>query len=123
MCSLELGCEEELCRRAGGFEYDGGQEISALDPEAVRKALRESLAAGARSLVLCGVFSPVNAAHELAASAIIDDELKAINAGELVFPLRILHAFLLLKLQMQDRGCRALFTLERMSSTRRRFHW
>lgn len=67
---------------AGGFEYDGGQEISAFEPEAVWKAVRESLTAGARSLVLCGVFSPANAAHELAAAAVIEDELVALNAGE-----------------------------------------
>lgn len=74
---------EGSARHAGGFEYDGGQEISALDPESVRKAVRESLAAGARSLVLCGVFSPANAAHEEAAAAVIADELKASNAGEM----------------------------------------
>jgi len=57
----------------GGHEFDG-REISPLDTSEVRAAARDMARKGVRALALCGVFSPVNPAHELEAAALIKDE-------------------------------------------------
>ena len=57
----------------GGHEFDG-REISPLDTSEVRAAARDMARKGVRAVALCGVFSPVNPAHELEAAALIKDE-------------------------------------------------
>ena len=57
----------------GGHEFDG-REISPLDRAAIRDAVRDMRREGIRAVALCGVFSPVNNAHELEAEAIIREE-------------------------------------------------
>lgn len=54
----------------GGHEFDGGTEISPLVPQEVQHAVTDVIQRGIRSVVLSGVFSPVNPAHEIAAAAI-----------------------------------------------------
>ena len=57
----------------GGHEFDG-REISPLDREAVREAVRDMRRQGARAVALSGVFSPVNNSHETEAAALIREE-------------------------------------------------
>ena len=57
----------------GGHEFDG-REISPLDREAVREAVRDMRRQGARAVALSGVFSPVNNAHETEAADLIREE-------------------------------------------------
>lgn len=45
---------------AGGFEFDGGTEISPLKLEQIQCATSQALNAGITSIVVSGVFSPVN---------------------------------------------------------------
>ena len=56
---------------AGGLEYDGQQEISPLDEQAVRQAAQRALAAGARAVVVCGVFSPLTERQEEWAATLV----------------------------------------------------
>lgn len=44
-------------------------------PQEVQHAVTDVVQQGIRSVVLSGVFSPVNPAHEIAAAAIIQDHL------------------------------------------------
>ena len=55
---------------AGGHEFDG-REISGLDRQAVRDAVREMRRKGVEAVALSGVFSPVNWAHEAEAAALV----------------------------------------------------
>lgn len=48
------------CLAAGGFEYDGRGELSAVDDAQLRGIARRIVAAGIRCIVVSGVFSPVN---------------------------------------------------------------
>ena len=54
----------------GGNEFDG-REIAPLDPHELRAIARDLRAAGIRALAVVGVFSPVTAAHERAAAAML----------------------------------------------------
>ena len=55
---------------AGGNEFDG-REISSLDREGVKSAVREIEEQGVRSVAVSGVFSPVDPSHEIEAAALI----------------------------------------------------
>ena len=57
----------------GGHEFDG-REISPLDRQGIRDAVREFRSRGIQALAISGVFSPVNNSHELEAAAIVRDE-------------------------------------------------
>ena len=56
----------------GGNEFDG-REISALDRDGIREAVREMRRQGIRAVAVCGVFSPVDPRHEEEAAAIIHE--------------------------------------------------
>lgn len=55
----------------GGYEYDGGREISAIDEGAVKAAMRSILARKISAVVVSGVFSPVNATQEQRVGALV----------------------------------------------------
>ncbi|MGO4474414.1 hydantoinase/oxoprolinase N-terminal domain-containing protein [Arthrobacter sp. M-10] len=57
----------------GGHEFDG-REISPIDREEVRRAVRDAVARGARSFAISSVFSPVNPEFEQMAAEIIGIE-------------------------------------------------
>ena len=57
----------------GGNEFDG-REISSLDRAELRQAVRDMVRQGVRGVAVCGVFSPVDPAHENEAAAIIREE-------------------------------------------------
>jgi N-methylhydantoinase A/oxoprolinase/acetone carboxylase beta subunit len=57
----------------GGHEFDG-HEISSFEDDAVRDAVRDALANGVEAVALCGVFAPVNPAHESRAAELIRQE-------------------------------------------------
>ena len=57
----------------GGHEFDG-REISSLNVGEVRDAAWDMRRKGVQAVAVCGVFSPVNAAHEEEAAAIIREE-------------------------------------------------
>ena len=57
----------------GGNEFDG-REISVLDRDGIRNAVRDMERQGIRAVAVCGVFSPVDPAHENAAAALIHEE-------------------------------------------------
>ena len=57
----------------GGNEFDG-REISALDRDGIRSAVRDMERQGIRAVAVCGVFSPVDPAHENEAAALIREE-------------------------------------------------
>lgn len=65
----------------GGFEFDGGNEISPLKEEEIVAATREALSEDISSIVLSGVFSPVNPSHELRAADIIKREIENLGKG------------------------------------------
>ena len=56
----------------GGNEFDG-REISPLDQAGIRDAAKEIRGRGVRAIAVCGVFSPVDPAHELEAARLIRD--------------------------------------------------
>lgn len=72
-----------LCE--GGFEFDGGTEISPLNKEQIMEATDKVLKAGYTSLVVSGVFSPVNSSQEQAAAVIIRKHVAMNHTGKL-FP-------------------------------------
>ena len=57
----------------GGNEFDG-REISALDRDGIRDAVREMRRQDIRAVAVCGVFSPVDPRHENEAAALIQEE-------------------------------------------------
>ena len=57
----------------GGHEFDG-REISSLDRDGLRLAVREMRGDGVRAVAVSGVFSPVNPSHESEAARIILEE-------------------------------------------------
>ncbi|KAL4447891.1 hypothetical protein ABPG75_005110 [Micractinium tetrahymenae] len=71
---------------AGGFEYDGHNELSPVDEAQLRGVARQIVAAGIRCIVLAGVFSPVNASQEHRAAAVLADEAAAVLAEEQAAP-------------------------------------
>lgn len=66
-----LGGHSYLCH--GGHEYDG-REISAFDEREFREVLDKVADAGARSIALSSVFSPINAEFELRAAQVVESE-------------------------------------------------
>jgi N-methylhydantoinase A/oxoprolinase/acetone carboxylase beta subunit len=54
----------------GGNEFDG-REISPLDRAGIRDAAKSIRSRGVRAIAVCGVFSPVDPAHELEAAQLI----------------------------------------------------
>ena len=65
---------------AGGYEYDGRSELAPLDEGQLRGIARQVLAAGISCIVVSGVFSPVRAAQEERAAAILRQEAQAVLA-------------------------------------------
>ena len=59
---------------AGRMDY-AGEELTPLDGDGVRRAVRELAAAGVESFAVCYLFSFMNDAHERATAAIIGEEL------------------------------------------------
>jgi N-methylhydantoinase A/oxoprolinase/acetone carboxylase beta subunit len=57
----------------GGNEYDG-RELSPLDPDELRRAVRELVAAGVESVAVAAVFSPVTTDMEERAALLIEQE-------------------------------------------------
>ena len=57
----------------GGNEFDG-REISSLDRDGIGEAVRDMRRQGMRAVAVCGVFSPVDPAHENEAAALIRQE-------------------------------------------------
>ena len=55
---------------AGGNEFDG-REISSLDREAVKDAVRDIQAQGTRAVAISAVFSPIDPSHEIEAASLI----------------------------------------------------
>lgn len=64
----------------GGLEIDG-REIAPLDPEQIRKAVQEIVAAGVRAIALVGVFAPLDHAgvHEETCKRIILEEAPGLD--------------------------------------------
>lgn len=78
MLTISAPCE-------GGFEFDGGTEISPLNKEQIIGATDQALKAGYTSLVVSGVFSPVNSSQEEAAAEMIQKHAAMNHTGKL-FP-------------------------------------
>ena len=57
----------------GGNEFDG-REISPLDRKSIRETARDMQRQGIRAVAVCGVFSPVDPAHEKEAADLIHEE-------------------------------------------------
>lgn len=57
----------------GGFEFDGVTEISPLLRHEVQHAAAQIMRQGIKSIVLSGVFSPINPAHEITAASIMKE--------------------------------------------------
>jgi N-methylhydantoinase A/oxoprolinase/acetone carboxylase beta subunit len=66
-----LGRHAYLCH--GGYEFDGRQ-ISPLDPDELKRVAADLNAKGITAVAVASVFSPVNAAMEQEAAAIIEAE-------------------------------------------------
>ncbi|BDA41353.1 probable D-/L-hydantoinase subunit A at N-terminal half [Coccomyxa sp. Obi] len=64
----------------GGFEYDGGTEIGPIKEAEVRAAVREDLREGITSIVISGVFSPVNSSQEARVKELVEDEIQNASA-------------------------------------------
>ncbi|GJN76357.1 hypothetical protein PLICBS_010470 [Purpureocillium lilacinum] len=64
----------------GGLEMDG-REIAPLDPEEIRKAARDIVAAGVKAVALAGVFSPLDheGIHEKRCKKILLEEAPDLN--------------------------------------------
>ena len=71
-----LGGHTYVCR--GGHEFDG-REISALDPDELRRVAADIGEAGVASVAVTSVFSPVNAEMETRAAAILAEELPGVK--------------------------------------------
>ncbi|KAL3159203.1 hypothetical protein ABBQ32_011184 [Trebouxia sp. C0010 RCD-2024] len=77
----------------GGYEFDGGTEISPLSKEQIHKATDKALKAGYTSLVVSGVFSPVNSSQEEAAADIINKHAGVHYAGTDRMQVNMSHEF------------------------------
>src|SRR5262249_28861773 len=68
---------QQVCTQAfilhGGHEYNG-EQLSALDPQEIRNALRQ-MKDNVQAVAITGVFSPVNPEHELRVRDIVYEEL------------------------------------------------
>lgn len=73
-----LGGHSYLCH--GGHEYDGRQ-ISPFDEREFREVLDKVADAGARSIALSSVFSPINAEFELRAAQIVESEYPELSVS------------------------------------------
>jgi N-methylhydantoinase A/oxoprolinase/acetone carboxylase beta subunit len=73
-----LGSHSYLCH--GGHEYDG-REISPFDEREFRDVLDKVADAGARSIALSSVFSPINAEFELRAAQIVESEYPELSVS------------------------------------------
>ena len=62
----------------GGHEFDG-REIASIDPAEIREAAKQMRKQGVEAAAICGVFSPVNPAHEQEAAAILQSEVPGIQ--------------------------------------------
>ncbi len=62
----------------GGHEFDG-REIASIDRAEIREAARQMRKQGVQAAAICGVFSPVNPAHEQEAAAILQSEIPEIQ--------------------------------------------
>ncbi len=62
----------------GGHEFDG-REISSLKHAEIRDAAKQMRKQGVQAVAVCGVFSPVNPAHEQEAAAILESEIPGIQ--------------------------------------------
>ena len=71
-----LGGHAYLCH--GGHEFDG-REISAFDPDEVKRAAADIAAKGITAVSVSSVFSPVNPAMEEQAAAIIEAEVPGVS--------------------------------------------
>ena len=70
-----IGHNVYLCH--GGHEFDG-REIAPLDRDELRRAAADIGAKGIRSVAISSVFSPVNAAFEEEAAALLSEELPGV---------------------------------------------
>lgn len=61
--------------RAGGYEYDGREEIGPLQRDEIAAAVHDMAAHGVRSVVVAGVFSPANPQQEEEAGRLVAQEL------------------------------------------------
>ena len=68
-----LHLAQKLYDAAGGYEYDGKTEISAVSVRETQVAVQDALKKGITSFVISGVFSPIRGYQELEARDIIQD--------------------------------------------------
>ena len=86
-CDVIRHCRTVLINTAlceGGLEFDGGTEISPLNKEQIQRATDQALKAGYTSVVVSGVFSPVNSSQEKAAAETIQKHAAMNHTGELL---------------------------------------
>lgn len=62
----------------GGHEFDG-QEISSMEEQEVREAVKDMVNNGVRAVAVCGVFSPVETSHEVTVGAIIREQAPGLS--------------------------------------------
>ncbi len=67
-----LGRHTYLCH--GGYEFDG-REISAFDPDEIKRVAADIAAKGIKAIAVSSVFSPVNPQMEKEAAAILEQEI------------------------------------------------
>lgn len=67
-----LGRHTYLCH--GGYEFDG-REISAFDPDEIKRVAADIAAKGITAIAVSSVFSPVNPQMEKEAAAILEQEI------------------------------------------------
>ena len=49
----------------GGHEFDGENEIRTVNEDEILDTIQKLKAASLQNVVVCGIFSPVNACHEI----------------------------------------------------------
>ena len=64
---------DECNDAAGGYEYDGANEISTVSEEETRNAVQDALEKGISSFVVSCIFSPTTSCQELLVQDIIQD--------------------------------------------------
>jgi N-methylhydantoinase A/oxoprolinase/acetone carboxylase beta subunit len=73
-----VGDRTYLCH--GGYEYDGA-ELSALDPDELRRVAADLAAAGVRSVAVSSVFAPVNGTMEQEAARLLCEEVPELRVS------------------------------------------
>jgi N-methylhydantoinase A/oxoprolinase/acetone carboxylase beta subunit len=73
-----VGDRTYLCH--GGYEYDGS-ELSAVDPDELRRVAADLAGAGVRSVAVSSVFAPVNGAMEQEAAEILRAEVPGLRVS------------------------------------------